>query len=593
MCCEKFCANSSGVPPPDYWRGGTSLSCGSTDDCQTQRNHVYSQNGTPADENGQYFRTALATNALGYTGGGECGTVADSWRQSTGNMTYIGQRGQFGAGRWNSNITRASACEADANYAIYCAQAVPAPEVDVSPLSLNFGSVTLGNVANAMVTVNNTGDAPLNVTLSRSGSPVFSITTPLSFTVAGGGSQSVNVRFTPTAVTNYAGSLIVSSNDADEPSITVALSGTGFSPMSGSPSNLVVTWTNPFTYRGTWTDSVTGETNYILGSNAPVSTQTTLPANSTSGNVGLSTCTQATAMGTWNFYVHGQLGPLSTADATASVARPGWEAPTNLEVEWTGATTARLHWTDNSSYENGYVVYRNGSPIGSPYAASATTTNSYLDVSNLGASSHTFTVRLFINSGALCSPARPIYSGYSNSVVYTAVSNVKRIVATSATHDGNLMGLAGADFTAKVDAFCVGDSATPGPSWRAMIWKWTGSGAAYHPEITGTVIHAGTTYVNGTYRVLFTAASDNVPANNLLTPIEPGAGSARYTWTGYNSGPVNGPLATVDNVYWADSSGGGRMGIIGHPERTDSNWHGFYGTSDPGNHSRPLYCVEQ
>lgn len=104
------------------------------------------------------------------------------------------------------------------------------PDIDVSP-TLNFGTVAVGSSSTQSVTVANVGSADLTVSsLGVSGSADFALgagapSTP--FTVAAGGNESVPVRYTPSGTGSDAGTLTIGSNDPDESSVEVSLSGTG------------------------------------------------------------------------------------------------------------------------------------------------------------------------------------------------------------------------------------------------------------------------------------------------------------------------------------------------------------------------------
>ena len=105
----------------------------------------------------------------------------------------------------------------------------PAPEINVTPVAVNFGNVTVGQNANQTVTINNLGTANLTVSSLNITNSVFSLVTPpaVPFNVTPGGSQALTVRFTPTGTGAQTGNLAIGSNDADEPTVNVALSGTG------------------------------------------------------------------------------------------------------------------------------------------------------------------------------------------------------------------------------------------------------------------------------------------------------------------------------------------------------------------------------
>ena len=104
--------------------------------------------------------------------------------------------------------------------------------VALSPGSLAFGGRPLGAGASLPLTVTNNSAAPANVTNITSNNPQFTVDIT-SFPLApGGGSQVVNVTFTPTAFGFQTGTLSITHN----PTVTVPLSGTGLPAAPGYPS---------------------------------------------------------------------------------------------------------------------------------------------------------------------------------------------------------------------------------------------------------------------------------------------------------------------------------------------------------------------
>ena len=104
-----------------------------------------------------------------------------------------------------------------------------------SPASVSFGSVAVGSTAGPQtVTVTNTGSAAASVSSVSAGAP-FAQTSTCGSSIAAGGSCTVSVTYTPTATGASSANLTVASN-ATNPSLTVALSGTGTS--SGGSTNL-------------------------------------------------------------------------------------------------------------------------------------------------------------------------------------------------------------------------------------------------------------------------------------------------------------------------------------------------------------------
>lgn len=104
------------------------------------------------------------------------------------------------------------------------------PRLEVSPTSLDFGSVTVGQSAERTVTIRSTGDAPLTIqTLSAAGSGFALTAAPATpFPLAAGGQQNVTVRFVPTAAGAQSGTLTINS-------VAVPLTGAGVAPQVNAP----------------------------------------------------------------------------------------------------------------------------------------------------------------------------------------------------------------------------------------------------------------------------------------------------------------------------------------------------------------------
>jgi hypothetical protein len=97
----------------------------------------------------------------------------------------------------------------------------------VDPASIDFGSVEIGSTTTLSTTISNNGGAGCTVNASVINGGVFTLASASSFTVAAGTSTEVAVTYTPTAVGDDAGQLVLDvASPAD--SITVPLSGSGF-----------------------------------------------------------------------------------------------------------------------------------------------------------------------------------------------------------------------------------------------------------------------------------------------------------------------------------------------------------------------------
>ena len=87
----------------------------------------------------------------------------------------------------------------------------PVPVIEVTPASVDFGTVTVGQPASRTITVRNAGTGPLNITLVLSWNPLF---TPIDsfppFTLAPGESRAMTFRFSPTGAGPQTGTITVS-----------------------------------------------------------------------------------------------------------------------------------------------------------------------------------------------------------------------------------------------------------------------------------------------------------------------------------------------------------------------------------------------
>ncbi|HVI10668.1 MAG TPA: choice-of-anchor D domain-containing protein, partial [Candidatus Binatia bacterium] len=103
-----------------------------------------------------------------------------------------------------------------------------APSVSLTPLSLQFGTVSLGGSSAAQtVLLRNMGSSALSLSISPTGD--FGQTNDCSSSVPAAGSCSLSVTFTPTAAGNRSGSILLEDNAAGSPQ-QISLSGVGLGP---------------------------------------------------------------------------------------------------------------------------------------------------------------------------------------------------------------------------------------------------------------------------------------------------------------------------------------------------------------------------
>jgi hypothetical protein len=109
----------------------------------------------------------------------------------------------------------------------------------VYPASLNFGTVNVDNSASQTASIRNTGTTSVTVSgvsVSGDGFSLSTVTTP--FVLAPGASRVLTATFSP-IVTGYASGEIIVTSNATDPTLSIALSGTGVKSVQHS---VTLTW---------------------------------------------------------------------------------------------------------------------------------------------------------------------------------------------------------------------------------------------------------------------------------------------------------------------------------------------------------------
>ena len=118
------------------------------------------------------------------------------------------------------------------------------PDIDVTPTTITFSGIAQGDSGTEEISITNTGDAILVIQgIEVAGGSVigeYSVQPQNGFEVAPGASESVQVTYAPTDVGSDDGSVIVYSNDPDEPKVVVALGGDVRPDLDVSPSTALV-----------------------------------------------------------------------------------------------------------------------------------------------------------------------------------------------------------------------------------------------------------------------------------------------------------------------------------------------------------------
>jgi hypothetical protein len=235
----------------------------------------------------------------------------------------------------------------------------PAPAIQVSSTSIQFGNVVVASTLSQALIIKNTGNAALNVSqITESGSAfnISGFTLPVN--LSAGQQTTITVAFLPTVAGPASGSISIVSNAPTSPT-SVSLSGTGVTAthtLSISPTSLsfgnITTGTSSATQSVTITNTgnsdvaisqiTTGGAGYsATGGSAPL---TLTPTQSLVLTVRFSPATAGAVSGSISI----------VSNATGS--------PASVSLSGTGVTavqhSASLSWNASTSTVSGYNVYR-------------------------------------------------------------------------------------------------------------------------------------------------------------------------------------------------------------------------------------------
>ena len=120
-----------------------------------------------------------------------------------------------------------------------------APNLQVTPTTLAFNELRVGNSATQQVTVRNTGTGPIRITgLAITAGQPFTVSPNAAFDLEPNTSQVLDVTFSPSAQSAASAALTVTTNDPGFLSTTINLSGMGVRPtLELTPAS--VTFTTP------------------------------------------------------------------------------------------------------------------------------------------------------------------------------------------------------------------------------------------------------------------------------------------------------------------------------------------------------------
>ncbi len=373
--------------------------------------------------------------------------------------------------------------------------------LSANPTSLSFGSVNAGSSSTKSVTLTNSGNS--NVTISQitvSAKDLTESGVTLPVTLTPGQTQTMNVKFSPTAVETVSGNITVTTTQGSNSVISV--SGTGLqagislTPSSASFGNVVVGATNSQTIQvgnpgnATLTitqASATGSGFTTSGLNLPLSIN---PGQTSTFNADF----QPGAVGS----VNGSISLVSNAPGSPSVV--------NLSGTGVAATLTLSLSTNNMSFGNV------DTGLSSTLTETITNTgNSNVQISQISVSGTGFSL-----SGATTpvtlTPSQKMSFGVIFSPSAAGTDNGSVTVSSNASGSPSTINLSGTGVTAVPHTVSLSWTASTSTVSGYNVYRSTTSGAGYakiNGSLVGTVNYSDSTVQNGVTYYYVTTAVDS------------------------------------------------------------------------------------
>ena len=243
------------------------------------------------------------------------------------------------------------------------------PQLSVTPSSVNFSTVVIGQKNTQTLKLANTGSGTLTIQNIQVAGTGFSATLPtFPMTISAGSSQNITVAFAPPAAATDTGSVTITSNNPSSPD-SVSLQGVGqatapslqFNPTSEAFGTTTLSTKNSktATLKNTGNTSITFSSVTVTGAGFGVT--------SLSSGMSLTPQQQAT------FTVWFQPSVAGAVNGSLSVNGNGLSSPVTMSLSGTGQSgtstshSVALSWGASTSSVTGYYIFR-GTVTGGPYS---------------------------------------------------------------------------------------------------------------------------------------------------------------------------------------------------------------------------------
>ncbi|MBC8214637.1 MAG: carboxypeptidase regulatory-like domain-containing protein [Candidatus Marinimicrobia bacterium] len=220
------------ITSSESYDGSQSAKSGNISDNQTSTMSI-TMNITSSGEI-SFFRKVSSESSYDYLKFYIDGSERDSWsgEVSWGEESYSVNSGNH-TFKWtfdkDGSVSNGSDC-GWVDYIIFPPTEIPpAPEFGLSPSSLAFGEVALGETSIQQFTISNNGDATLTGNISTpTGYSVQNGRNSLNYSISAGNTQVFDLAFSPLYEVTYNGNVSITSNDSNHPLNYLSVSGSGF-----------------------------------------------------------------------------------------------------------------------------------------------------------------------------------------------------------------------------------------------------------------------------------------------------------------------------------------------------------------------------
>jgi hypothetical protein len=390
------------------------------------------------------------------------------------------------------------------------------PIMTISPTSLNFNNVPVGQTSSQNVTLTSSGNSNLTVksaTISGTGFTMSGLTLPE--TISSGQSATFSVQFAPTSTTGVTGSIVFTDNAGNSPQ-TLTLTGSAVasgSTLSANPGSVnfgsVVVGAS-----GTQPITLTNNGNTTL-----TFSQITVSGSGFS-QTGLSTSTTIAAGGNMTFNAVFTPSSATAVSGNITLTTNGADSPLVISLSGTGAAAALSLGVNPTSLSFGNVTDGSSSSLTTSLTNNG---NSNITISGVSVAGAGFSAS-GVSNGTVLTPGQSVILTVTFAPTTPgAVSGASVTITSNATNSPTVISLSGTG----THWVSLQWSASPTAGVTYNVYRGTSSGGeSTTPLNTSPVTAASCTDTNvtsgQTYYYIVEAvdsAGDSVPSNEVEAVI--------------------------------------------------------------------------